>query len=46
MGSVSEIAAVAEFILSGVEGLPRNDGRKKFTNRLSNMPYRYYLVST
>jgi hypothetical protein len=30
--SVSEIAAVAEFILSEVEGLPRNIGMKKSGN--------------
>jgi hypothetical protein len=38
MGSVSEIAPVAEFILSEAEGLPRNDGRKKSRNRLRNTP--------
>jgi hypothetical protein len=36
--SVFEIASVAEFILSEIVGLPRNDGTKKSRNRLGNTP--------
>ena len=41
---VSEIAAVAEFILSEVEGLPRNDGRRRIP-RAVRATHRQDLIS-